>query len=181
MSGGSSVECLQGNTPQVICNPNADQVLVEVPSGSPVVIEVGQQGPAGPPGPPGAGTQFDIQTDDAVVIGQPVYLKSPGGTLGLAQANAAGVSRVFGLAIEDQAALVSVEVATLGPVTRADWTPVIGAAALTPGAQYYLDPSTPGMLTATAPQGVGDYVTRVGVAATSDTLDIHIHRPILKT
>lgn len=160
---------------------------------APIAIKVGIPGVAGAQGPPGqqgaigpqgpAGTtaiDYDIETDDDVVIGQPMYLKTPGGNLGLAQADGLPDARVFGLATEDQSSGVSVLVRAIGSVTRADWTAVTGSVSLSPGAVYYLDASTAGMLTATAPQSGGDFVTRVGIAATSTTLDIHPMRPIQK-
>lgn len=164
----------------VIIEVSSDAVTIEVgsPLDEPVLIEVGVPGPAGPSG---ADADYDIETDDDVVIGQPMYLTSPAGHLALAQADGIPQARVFGLATEDQSATVSCKVKTIGKVTRSDWTPVTGAVSLVPGDVYYLDASTPGRLTTTAPQTPGEYVTRVGIAATLTTMDIHIMRPLLKT
>ena len=135
----------------------------------------------GLPGSPGQGvTEAELETDDDVVVGQPVYIKTTNGHFGLARANSLVTSRMFGLSLEDESAGFAPRAASIGPVTRADWTPVTGAATLSAGAQYYLDDSAPGMLTTTPPAIAGTYVTRVGIAINTTTLDIHIHRPIGK-
>jgi len=56
---------------------------------------------------------------------------------------------------------------------------VAGTIALTPGATYFLDPSTAGRITTTAPTTAGQYVVRVGRAVDATTLDIEIELPIL--
>lgn len=56
-----------------------------------------------------------------------------------------------------------------GTVTRKDWSPVAGAAALTPGQTYYLG-STPGTISTTGQQ-------QIGIASSATTLRISIQPP----
>lgn len=111
------------------------------------------------------------QTDDAVIAGQPLYTKISG-TLGLARADSIATARVFGLALEDKAALQSVSVGVRGPVTRTDWTPVAGTALLNVASFYYLSPDNFGQITTIAPEATGNVVVRVGRATTANTLDV---------
>jgi hypothetical protein len=65
-----------------------------------------------------------------------------------------------------------------GQITRADWTPLIGAPTLTAGATYYLSSDVPGQLTIVAPTTSGQYVVLVGRAVSNLSLDIEIAPPI---
>ncbi len=161
---------------EVVLEVTTPGVVVEQPATG-VVLETSGQGPPGPAGPGAPVTT--IQTDSDVLVGSPVYLTGSS-TVDLAQADALGTSHVLGLALTAVLAGFATQVAGIGPVTQADWSSVAGAAALTPGAQYFLDALGAGMLTTNPPLGGGDQVVRVGTAINSTTMDVHVHRPIGK-
>jgi len=115
--------------------------------------------------------------DSQIKIGHALYIKS-NGHADLAQANGASSVQVAGVALSDAAAASTVKYITEGKVTRSDWTEVIGTTALTPGITYFLSSTTAGLLTATAPTTVGQYVVRVGRALDAETLDIEIELPV---
>jgi hypothetical protein len=113
-----------------------------------------------------------------IIIGNPLYLTG-GGLVNPAQANASGTTQVVGLSLADVAAGIGCSYITEGQVERSDWTQVAGTANLSPGATYFLDPSTAGRITTTAPTTAGQYVVRIGRAVDTVTLDIEIELPIL--
>lgn len=90
-----------------------------------------------------------------------------------ASANAVGLMQV------DTANTFAGDVQTEGLFTLADWTDVIGATTLAAKTTYFLDPSTPGMLTATPPTTAGQVIQIVGTAVSDDTLDLTFETPIL--
>lgn len=138
------------------------------------IVTVGEQGPQGPAGAAGTGiVTYTAETDSDVAKGQAVYVKSTG-NLGLA---AAGL--IAGLATEAKSATFATGYTAEGALDIADWTSALGTALLTPGSTYYLDPVTPGMLTATAPVTSGQHVVRVGKAMSTTLLDISIAPAIL--
>ena len=117
----------------------------------------------------------------SVVIGSPVYNDSAG-TVDLAQADAAATVEVLGL-VKDAtiAAAASGAIQTDGVIaaTTAQWDVATGdVGGLTAGSVYYLDPDTAGMLTATAPTAVGDFVVRVGKAISTTEMEITVLQPI---
>jgi hypothetical protein len=114
----------------------------------------------------------------SVVIGQPVYGVSPSG-VDLAKADALLTSLVVGLLVTDAATLATTTFVSSGYITRVNWTAITGATGLVQGSRYFLDVSTEGMLTVTAPTGSGEYVVQVGVAVDASTLSILIQPPIL--
>ena len=118
---------------------------------------------------------FSAESDDAVLVGQPLYIKASGHT-GLACASGVASSAV-GFAIADTQPTFSAEYVTEGKLTLTDWTAVAGTVALIPGAAYYLDGTVPGMITTIAP-AIG-YVVRVGRATSPLTLDIEIEPSVL--
>jgi|SRR5208337_272590 len=140
-----------------------------------IVQSVGLQGN---PGASGATTPFILETDDNVLTGQPIYIKNTG-HLGLAQANTTATSKVAGLVQTDTAPTFACPCLSIGKVARTDWTLVAGTVSLTIGAEYYLDPNTPGMITTIAPVSVTQIVVSIGNAVASDTLNIEIEQPIL--
>ena len=113
----------------------------------------------------------------AVDAGTPVYV-SASDTLSPADASALATAQVVGLANEDIGAGGTGEYVTHGRVTKADWTSIIGAAALTAGSVYYLSTTT-GDLTTTAPTTVGEVVVRIGIALSTTTLNVNVEEPIL--
>ncbi len=117
----------------------------------------------------------------ALVIGTPVYVKA-NGDMDKGQANASATIQLLGL-VKD----VSVAAGVPGVVqtdgilvaTTVEWDAVAGTTGgLSPGTVYYLDPATPGKITATPPSSVGQYVVRIGLALSTTELDISIRDPI---
>ncbi len=117
----------------------------------------------------------------AIVIGSPVY-NDGAGTVDLALADAAATVEVLGL-VKDVtiAAAASGAIQTDGimAATTAQWDVITGdTGGLTAGSVYYLDPSTAGKLTKTAPTAVGDFVVRTGKAISTTEMEITILQPI---
>jgi hypothetical protein len=123
-------------------------------------------------------TYYSAEADSTTKIGSPLYLTGAG-HVDLAQANAAGTVQVVGLALEVVAAGFSCNYISEGSIERSNWSGISGTASLSPGATYFLDPSTAGRITTTAPTTAGQYVVRVGRAVNTTTLDIEIELPIL--
>ena len=114
----------------------------------------------------------------AITIGQPVYIQGAD-TVDWALADAKATSGVIGLVSD--ASIDSSAVGTIltdGILTSTDWTAVVGAATLTVGSVYFLSDVDAGMLTTTAPTTTGSFVTRVGTAISTTTLEVTISRPI---
>ena len=114
----------------------------------------------------------------AITIGQPVYIQGAN-TVDLALADAKATSGVIGLVSD--ASIDSSAVGTIltdGILTSTDWTAVVGAATLTVGSVYFLSDVAAGTLTTTAPTTTGSFVTRVGTAISTTTLEVTISRPI---
>ena len=114
----------------------------------------------------------------AITIGQPVYIQGAN-LVDLALADAKATSGVIGLVSD--ASIDSSVVGTIltdGILTSTDWTAVVGAATLTVGSVYFLSDVDAGMLTTTAPTTTGSFVTRVGTAISTTTLEVTISRPI---
>lgn len=121
---------------------------------------------------------FTNDNAGALVPGAPVYLKS-NGNVDEAQANALATARVLGLATEGIASAGSGAIQFSGKLqlTTGEWDAVTGeTGGLTIGSIYYLDPSTPGMLTPNVPTTVGHEVAKVGIAIADDTMLIDITR-----
>ena len=121
---------------------------------------------------------LDAVTDADVVIGNAVRIQQSNAQLELAQADDLATSLVIGLATADALATETATYTSDGQVTRSDWTAIAGTASLTPGVIYFLDPTTAGKITATAPTTIGDFVVRLGRALTTTTLDVEIGWPI---
>ena len=118
------------------------------------------------------------QYGDAITIGQPVYIIAAD-TVDLALADAKATSGVIGLVLD--ASIDSSVVGTIltdGILTSTDWTAVVGAATLTVGSVYFLSDTVAGTLTTTATTTAGSFVTRVGTAISTTTLEVTISRPI---
>jgi hypothetical protein len=122
-------------------------------------------------------TNGEVST--AITAGMAVYLFSAD-SVKRAEANAAGTARAIALCKDASiAAGSSGEFYVWGELSLTDWTAVVGATTLTAGSVYYLDPATPGKLTATAPSTVGQLVVEVGLAVDTATLLIDIKSPVL--
>jgi hypothetical protein len=114
----------------------------------------------------------------AITIGQPVYIQGAD-MVDLALADAKATSGVIGLVSD--ASIDSSAVGTIltdGILTSTDWTAVVGEATLTAGSVYFLSDVAAGTLTTTAPTTTGSFVTRVGTAISTTTLEVTISRPI---
>lgn len=118
----------------------------------------------------------------SIIIAQAVHTK-PNGNVDLAQADAGATVEVLGLVRDSSiAAAASGAIQTDGVLsaTTGQWDTVTGeTGGLTAGAVYYLDPSTPGNLTQTAPSTVGQFVVRVGRAISTTEMEISVSQPIL--
>lgn len=117
-----------------------------------------------------------------IVIGAPVYSDSAG-SVDLAQANASGTVEVLGF-VKDvsiaAAASGSIQTDGILAATTGQWDAVTGGTGgLTSGTVYYLDPTTAGMLTSTAPSTPTQYVVRVGKAISTTEMEISVEPPIL--
>lgn len=115
-----------------------------------------------------------------VPIGTPVY-SSAADTIDKARANAAGTSLVIGVVTASVLPGASVDVATSGAIvaTTGQWDTVAGTTGgLVFNTIYYLDASSPGKLTSTAPSGAGQFVVQVGVAVSTTTLVVSREPPI---
>ena len=99
---------------------------------------------------------------DPFLAGQPVYVDASGYARPATFANSVTVD-VIGLALEDAPIMDTVCVVTSGLLELMDWTSIIGAMLLTPGASYYLT-STGGLTTSIPQPGVDDWNVRVGKA-----------------
>lgn len=134
-----------------------------------------------------AGDSLDIKAeavsyvnDEAtpVVICAPVYNDVAGG-FKKAQANAAGTKDVIGLVAQSPSIAngVSGAITIDGQLsaTTAQWDAVTGGSGgLVFKTRYYLDPTTSGKLTSTAPSTVGQFVCEVGIAESTTDMKINI-------
>lgn len=113
----------------------------------------------------------------AIVIGQAVYVDGAG-TVDLAQADAAGTKDVLGLVADTSiAAAATGAIITDGVLTATtgEWDIVTGqTGGLTTGVKYFLDETTAGSLTTTAPTTSGDFVCPIGIAMSTTELEITI-------
>ncbi|MDD5708292.1 MAG: hypothetical protein PHR35_20430 [Kiritimatiellae bacterium] len=116
---------------------------------------------------------YAAEADSTIAAGQPLYVK-PTGHMDLACANDSATKGAVGFAVTAATPGFVVEYVTEGKLTLTDWTVIAGAAALEPGADYYLDATTAGRITKTAPSASGLYVVRLGRATSTLTLDIEI-------
>lgn len=117
----------------------------------------------------------------ALVFGTPVYVDGAN-TVDAAQANALSTSKVLGLVAE--ASIADTDpgaIQTDGFIegTTGQWDAVTGdVGGLTPGATYWLDPDTAGMITTTAPTSTGDVVAPLGTACSTTELEIEVGQTV---
>jgi hypothetical protein len=118
----------------------------------------------------------------AIVICTPVYA-SANGSVDKAQADAAATSKVMGLMRDTSvAAGDSGYIQTDGIVsaTTGQWDAVAGTTGgLVANTSYWLDPTTAGKITATAPTTAAQYVVHIGVALSTTELLLDVHAAIL--
>lgn len=123
---------------------------------------------------------FEAENKDVAVASQGMAVAMHSSGVGVVKASAADNSKhAVGLAAVAIAVGVAGAVLTEGLLSLPDWTAVTGSAALVAKATYFLDPSTPGRLTSTAPSAAGQVVQIVGREVAPDTLEIEIEPPIL--
>jgi hypothetical protein len=150
----------------------------------PLVMIAGQiqQAPAGSNfnGTMTGGENYTLTNGEAsvaLVIGMAVY-PSSNDNVKRAEANASGTSGVIGLVNTTSiAAGTSGGVLTQGVISASptQWQAVTDSSTgLTAGQQYWLSPTTPGNLTATAPTTAGQFVCPIGVALSTAELKINI-------
>ena len=107
----------------------------------------------------------------AISAGEVVYAPSAG-NLDLAIASGLSTSQVVGLAKENASIGDMVVIQTTGVIENTSW-------ALTTNTIYYLDPSTAGGITDTAPTTTGQTVVPIGIAVSATELKLLIPPPIL--
>jgi hypothetical protein len=120
------------------------------------------------------------QSGSTINVCMPVYADG-NGTVAPALADAIGTSQVVGLMTEDTANNASGGVQTEGFFTAntSEWDAVAGTTGgLTAGTRYYVDPTTAGNITATAPTADGDIVAPIGVGASTTELEISIQTTV---
>lgn len=142
-------------------------------------LKTGLVGPAGTDGSDGAVTYSSENKEGGTILAGMVCAIHSSGT-GVVKASAADNSKAaIGLIQETTANTFAGNVQTEGLFIQADWTDVIGAVTLAAKATYFLDPTTPGMLTVTPPTTPGQIVQIIGTAVSTDTLDLTMETPIL--
>jgi hypothetical protein len=109
--------------------------------------------------------------------GQPVHVHIASAKLMRSDSSVYAMTSVIGLCVTDTADGFAADVA-LKRLELSDWTSATGSAALTPGANYFLD-SHPGKMTTTPPNTPGLSCVIVGVAASPTKMAIHPSTPIL--
>lgn len=118
----------------------------------------------------------------SIAIGQAVYI-SAADTVKKALADASGTKDVIGLVAQASINASSSGIIKTSGVLSASttqWDAVTGGSGgLTPNSRYYLDSSTAGKLTATAPTTAGQYVCPVGLAISTTEMKIDILQTIL--
>lgn len=154
--------------------------------------------PDGPGGGPSVwllGTAGDGSSSSAVIsagiydpaatgnapLGAPVYFKAPG-VLALAQAVDATTPgdgaphQAIGLLANVCGPGDAAGVIADGRLTRADWSAVMGAAALVSGERYYLSAVQAGQLRPVCPSTPGATVVALGQALDPQTIEVEINR-----
>lgn len=157
----------------VVCAEPLEALTVQVAA-------VGPPGPQGPKGDPGFAALV-AETDDALVPGSAVYAKNTG-RFGLARADSFPETRFAGFSNATTAPGFAATVISGGPLelTTAEWDAVTGQiGGLTPGAPYFLSPTTLGAITTIPPSAAGLFSAKVGKAITTTTLDVDPRNPIL--
>lgn len=118
----------------------------------------------------------------AGVIGMAVYMFG-NDSFKLARANASGTAGVIGLVNDVSIAAAGsglIAVAGVLVATTGQWDAVAGTTGgLVFGTLYYLDPTTVGKITGTAPTAVGQLVVQVGRALSTTEMEILVQPPIL--
>lgn len=125
------------------------------------------------------------QTNDnagSVVIGAPVY-STAADHFDKAKANALSTSRVYGLVADTSISTTSAGNVCVGGIlsaTTAQWDAITGqTGGLTFNSKYYLDASTAGKLTTTAPSASTNIVVSVGLAISTTEMRLTLDAPLI--
>lgn len=119
---------------------------------------------AAAPASSSAATEQDGTATQQLDLGEVVYADG-GGSFDLAQADALATARAVGVVTTAALITATATIATAGVAVVTGW-------GLTPGATYWLDPSTAGAITATAPTLVGHVVLPIGEALSATELKL---------
>lgn len=113
---------------------------------------------------------FIAEGFENVLQGEALYSRSSDGKVGKAVANSTeDQATVVGFAQTSKLAGQQVRVLTVG---------MLPTSGLDAGDIYYLSAATPGLITTTPPSTAGQFVTRVGEAASSSELIIQLEPPV---
>jgi len=116
----------------------------------------------------------------ALVCGTPVYVSSAD-HIDKGRADSISTSELIGLMLSASTAsggngiVVCDGVLTL---TTTEWNAIVGTAGLVTASVYYLDPTTAGKMTTTAPTTPGQWIVRVGYAISLTQMNIELQPPI---
>ena len=112
----------------------------------------------------------------SAIIGQAAVVTGSNSFV-LGRADASGTKNVVGLVRSTSiaaAATGSVQTDGVLVATLAQWNAITGqTSGLTPGANYFLSPTTAGNITPTAPTASGQYLIKVGTALSTTAMDIN--------
>jgi hypothetical protein len=128
-------------------------------------------------------TQTNGEGSVSLVIGMACY-SSAADTVKRAQANASATDNVVGLwatSSTSHGSTGSLQWCGILTATTGQWDAVVTgeSGGLTAGSTYYLDPATPGYMTAAAPTTAGQYIVPLGVALSTTEFEINISPSIL--
>lgn len=118
----------------------------------------------------GIPSRQQVEAAEDIASGKPVRVASN------ALCYLSSANQVHGLASEGANATFSATIQSIGTLELADWSASTGNVTLTPGANYFNDQATPGMLTTTVP--TTGYVLSVGKALSLYTFDINPSQPV---
>ena len=147
----------------------------------------GPRGPTGPAGATGAtGPAGSSQPSTLTKIaganlsaGMPCSITAA--AVPAQAATSPSTATVAGLVVADAAVTTTVILQYAGPLTltTAQWDArTSGSGGLFAGLWYYLSPSTPGAITATAPSVGGEFVTPIGYAYDATTMIVNPGPPV---
>lgn len=122
-----------------------------------------------------------LTADATLVAGQIVYT-SAADHVNKAKADASGTAIVLGLANAAIASGAAGPVQTGGIITltTAQWDVVAGTTGgLVFNTPYFLSATTPGLMSATAPSAVGQFVVELGVAISTTEFQIGVKKRVL--
>lgn len=106
--------------------------------------------------------------DEALAARDAVYISAADNVSKADVSSGGQASRVVGFA--------TAAAADTDPVTVQSEGVLGGFTGLTAGARYYADPATPGLITATRPNGSGNTIVQVGYAKSTTELHLHIEQ-----